>query len=61
MTVSTTAVDRSLDGGNRQARDMRGRLALEEVDRRYDVRNVSFEELSDAAPRAASVRADSDR
>jgi len=49
MTVVITAFDRSPDGGQGLARDMRVRWALEEVGQPYDVRLVSFKEMKEPA------------
>ncbi|MCB1353845.1 MAG: glutathione S-transferase [Rhodobacteraceae bacterium] len=55
MTVSTrptiTALERSPDGGQGMARDMRVRWALEEVGQPYDVRPVSFAAMKASAHR----------
>ena len=45
MTPTITAFERSPDGGQGQARDMRVRWALEEVGQPYDVRLVSFKTM----------------
>lgn len=45
MTITITAFKDSPDKGRGQARDMRVRWALEEVDQPYDVRLVSFAEM----------------
>jgi glutathione S-transferase len=47
-----TAFERSPDGGQGMARDMRVRWALEEVGQPYDVRPVSFAAMKEAAHRA---------
>src|SRR5262245_42314774 len=52
MTPTITAFERSPDGGQGQARDMRVRWALEEVGQLYDVRLVSFSEMKEPAHRA---------
>src|SRR5216117_2756059 len=52
MTPTITAFERSPDRGMGQARDMRVRWALEEVDQPYDVRLVSFSEMKESAHRA---------
>ncbi|PAP99991.1 MAG: glutathione S-transferase family protein [Mesorhizobium sp.] len=52
MTPTITAFERSPDRGRGQARDMRVRWALEEVDQPYDVRLVSFSEMKKPAHRA---------
>jgi len=52
MTPTITAFERSPDGGQGQARDMRVRWALEEVGQLYDVRLVSFGEMKEPAHRA---------
>jgi glutathione S-transferase len=52
MTPTITAFERSPDGGQGLARDMRVRWALEEVGQRYDVRLVSFTEMKEPAHRA---------
>ena len=44
-----TAFEESPDHGNGQARDMRVRWALEEVNRSYDVRLVSFKQMKEPA------------
>ncbi len=49
-----TAFERSPDGGQGQARDMRVRWALEEVGQPYAIRPVSFTELKEPAHRALS-------
>jgi glutathione S-transferase len=49
MTVVITAFDRSPDGGQGLARDMRVRWALEEVGQPYEVRLVSFRAKQEAA------------
>jgi glutathione S-transferase len=52
MTPTITAFERSPDGGQGQARDMRVRWAFEEVGQPYDVRLVSFREMKEPAHRA---------
>ena len=52
MTPTITAFERSPDGGQGLARDMRVRWALEEVGQPYDVRLVSFAEMKEPAHRA---------
>ncbi|MDX0136710.1 glutathione S-transferase family protein [Sinorhizobium meliloti] len=49
MTITITAFERSPDGGQGMARDMRVRWALEEVDRLYDVRLLSFKAMKEPA------------
>jgi glutathione S-transferase len=49
MNVTITAFERSPDGGKGLARDTRVRWALEEVNRPYEVRLVSFRALDEAA------------
>lgn len=49
MTATITAFERSPDGGQGQARDMRVRWALEEVGQPYAVRLVSFEAMKQPA------------
>ncbi|MCO6423205.1 glutathione S-transferase family protein [Sinorhizobium meliloti] len=49
MTITITAFERSPDGGQGMARDMRVRWALEEVDRPYDVRLLSFKAMKEPA------------
>jgi glutathione S-transferase len=49
MTVTITAFERSPDGGKGLARDTRVRWALEEVDRPYEVRLVSFGAMKEPA------------
>ncbi|ASQ02326.1 glutathione S-transferase family protein [Sinorhizobium meliloti] len=49
MTITITAFKRSPDGGQGMARDMRVRWALEEVDRPYDVRLLSFKAMKEPA------------
>ncbi|RVI85747.1 glutathione S-transferase family protein [Sinorhizobium meliloti] len=49
MTITITAFERSPDGGQGMARDMRVRWALEEVDRHYDVRLLSFKAMKEPA------------
>jgi hypothetical protein len=51
-TPTITAFDRSPDGGNRLARDMRVRWALEGVGQSYAVRLVSFRAVKEPAHRA---------
>jgi len=52
MIPTITAFERSPDGGQGLARDMRVRWALEEVGQPYDVRLVSFRAMKEAAHRA---------
>jgi glutathione S-transferase len=52
MIPTITAFERSPDGGQGLARDMRVRWALEEVGQPYDVRLVSFREMKEPAHRA---------
>jgi glutathione S-transferase len=52
MTPTITAFERSPDGGEGMARDMRVRWALEEVGQPYDVRLLSFKEMKEPAHRA---------
>src|SRR5436853_7184285 len=52
MTPTITAFERSPDGGNGLARDMRVRWALEEVGQPYEVRLVSFGTMKEPAHRA---------
>lgn len=52
MPPTITAFEQSPDHGKGQARDMRIRWALEEVDRPYDVRLVSFKAMKEPAHRA---------
>lgn len=52
MIPTITAFERSPDGGQGLARDMRVRWALEEVGQPYEVRLVSFEALKQPAHRA---------
>ena len=52
MTPTITAFERSPDGGQGLARDMRVRWAFEEVGQPYDVRLVSFREMKEPAHRA---------
>jgi glutathione S-transferase len=52
MTPTITAFERSPDGGQGLARDMRVRWALEEVGQTYDVRLVSFSAMKEPAHRA---------
>ncbi|HEX8653861.1 MAG TPA: glutathione S-transferase family protein [Allosphingosinicella sp.] len=52
MNPIITAFEQSPDEGQGQARDMRVRWALEEVEQAYDVRLVSFEEMKGPAHRA---------
>ena len=49
MTPTITAFRQSPDEGKGQARDMRVRWALEEVNQTYDVRLVSFREMKEPA------------
>jgi glutathione S-transferase len=49
MTPTITAFERSPDGGQGLARDMRVRWALEEVGQPYDVRLLSFDEMKQPA------------
>src|SRR4051812_18295186 len=49
MTIIITAFERSPDGGKGLARDTRVRWALEEVDRPYQVRLVSFRAMKEPA------------
>lgn len=49
MTITITAFEKSPDGGKGLARDTRIRWALEEVERSYDVRLVSFKALKEPA------------
>jgi glutathione S-transferase len=49
MTITTTAFERSPDGGKGLARDTRVRWALEEVGQPYEVRLVSFRGLKEPA------------
>ncbi|HEV8247763.1 MAG TPA: glutathione S-transferase, partial [Polyangiaceae bacterium] len=49
MTITITAFERSPDGGKGLARDTRVRWALEEVEKPYQVRLVSFRELKEPA------------
>ena len=49
MTPTITAFQQSPDQGQGQARDMRVRWALEEVEQPYDVRLVSFREMKEPA------------
>jgi glutathione S-transferase len=49
MKPIITAFERSPDGGQGQARDMRVRWALEEVGQPYDVRLVSFRAMKEQA------------
>jgi glutathione S-transferase len=49
MTITTTAFERSPDGGKGLARDTRVRWALEEVGRPYEVRLVSFRAMKEPA------------
>jgi glutathione S-transferase len=51
MTPTITAFERSPDEGQRQARDMRVRWALEEVGQPYEVRLVSFRSMKESAHR----------
>lgn len=52
MPPTITAFEQSPDHGKGQARDMRIRWALEEVDQPYDVRLVSFKAMKEPAHRA---------
>ncbi len=52
MIPIITAFEQSPDRGKGQARDMRVRWALEEVEQPYDVRLVSFREMKEPAHRA---------
>jgi glutathione S-transferase len=52
VTPTITAFEASPDRGRGLARDMRVRWALEEAERPYDVRLVSFEEMKRPAHRA---------
>jgi glutathione S-transferase len=49
MTITITAFERSPDGGQGLARDMRVRWALEEVEQPYEVRLVSFRAIKEPA------------
>ncbi len=49
MTITITAFDRSPDGGSGLARDTRVRWALEEVERPYQVRLVTFAAMKQPA------------
>lgn len=49
MTITITAFERSPDGGEGMARDMRIRWALEEVGQPYDVRLLSFKAMKEPA------------
>jgi glutathione S-transferase len=49
MTITITAFERSPDGGQGLARDMRVRWALEEVGVPYEVRLVSFQAMKEPA------------
>lgn len=49
MTITITAFERSTDGGQGMARDMRVRWALEEVGQPYDVRLLSFKAMKESA------------
>jgi glutathione S-transferase len=49
MTIIITAFERSPDGGQGMARDMRVRWALEEVGQPYGVRLLSFKAMKDPA------------
>jgi glutathione S-transferase len=49
MTITITAFERSPDGGKGLARDTRVRWALEEVNKSYEVRLVSFQALEEPA------------
>ena len=52
MSITITAFERSPDGGQGMARDMRVRWALEEVGQPYDVRPVSFAAMKAPAHRS---------
>jgi len=52
MIPTITAFERSPDGGEGHARDMRVRWALEEAGQRYEVRLVSFTQMKEPAHRA---------
>jgi glutathione S-transferase len=52
MKPTITAFSHSPDGGEGQARDMRVRWALEEVDLPYEVRLVTFKQLKEPSHRA---------
>ncbi|RVP97623.1 glutathione S-transferase family protein [Sinorhizobium meliloti] len=49
MTITITAFERSPDGGQGMARDMRVRWALEEVGQPYDDRLLSFKAMKESA------------
>ena len=49
MTITITAFEQSPDGGMGLARDTRVRWALEELDRPYEVRGVSFSAMKEPA------------
>jgi len=49
MTIIITAFERSPDGGQGMARDMRVRWALEEVGQPYGVRLLSFKAMKEPA------------
>ncbi|MDW9766642.1 glutathione S-transferase family protein [Sinorhizobium meliloti] len=49
MTITITAFERSPDGGQGMARDMRVRWALEEVGQPYGVRLLSFKAMKEPA------------
>src|SRR5438132_13484342 len=49
MTITSTAFERSADGGKGLARDTRVRWALEEVGQSYQVRLVSFRAMKEPA------------
>src|SRR5258708_4596440 len=51
MTPSRTGLERSRERGKGGARDMRVRWVLEEVDKPYDVRLLSFSEMKESAHR----------
>jgi glutathione S-transferase len=52
MTITITAFERSPDGGQGLARDVRVRWALEEVGQPYEVRLISFAALKEPPHRA---------
>ena len=52
MAITSTAVERSPEGGKGLARDTRVRWALEEVHQPYEVRRVSFRAMKEPAHRA---------
>ena len=52
MTITISAFERSPDGGQGMARDMRVRWALEEAGQPYQVRLLSFEALKEPAYKA---------